>query len=54
MAVVTVAAFLAALESGLQWSPRALAVALVVICAGCVITICRRLRMIASELNSRA
>lgn len=53
MAVLTVAALLAAIESAKQRPPSLIAAALGVIAAGCVVTIARRVRLVLSELETK-
>lgn len=53
MAVTTVAAIVAAVETIAVWPWRAVSVALAIIVAGCVVTIIRRLSIITRELESK-
>jgi phosphatidylglycerophosphate synthase len=53
MFTLTVAAILAAAEARFALPPRAIAVALVVIAAGSIVTAIRRTRLLAAELESR-
>lgn len=52
MAVLTVACLGSAVEAALGASKRAMVLALVVICVGCVVTFIRRARLIVKELRS--
>ncbi len=54
MATTTIACVLAALEAALGWTPRAMAIALAIIALGCVLTIARRLKLIARDLENAA
>ena len=53
MDVLVVGCLLAVVETALGWPPRAIAVALVVIIVGCLVTIMRRVRRIAHDLEAR-
>ena len=53
MALVTLAGVAAAGEAALGWPHWAMAVALAVIVAGCVLTVARRLRLIAGDLRAK-
>lgn len=53
MAVLTVAASIAALCPGRELAARVVLLALAIVLAGSAITVARRLRLIATELNSR-
>jgi len=53
MAVVTAACVLASAEILLGWPPRIFGASLLIIVAGCVVTIIRRTRLILGELESR-
>jgi phosphatidylglycerophosphate synthase len=50
MAVVTMACAFAALETLTHWPHRVMALALVVVSVGCIITIARRLKLVANAL----
>lgn len=52
MAVLTVACLVSAVEAALGASGRAMALALAVICIGCVVTLIRRTRLIVKALQS--
>lgn len=52
MAVVTIACALAALETIFALPHRAMTIALIVVVLGCIVTIARRLKLIARDLNS--
>lgn len=51
MALVTLACLFSALESAFSWPHRAMSAVLILIVAGCIVTIWRRLRLIARDLN---
>ena len=53
MATVTIACALAALESIVGWPHWAMAVALIVIVAGCALTVARRLKLVAGDLKAK-
>jgi phosphatidylglycerophosphate synthase len=53
MAVLTVAAVVSALLPGQEWAARLVTFALLVVLAGSIVTVIRRLRRIAQELNAR-
>jgi phosphatidylglycerophosphate synthase len=53
MFLMTMAALAAAVESGMRWTPRAITAALMVIVAGCVVTVIRRTQRVISELESK-
>lgn len=54
MAVVTVACVLGAVEALLTLTDRVMGAALIVIIAGCLITIARRLKLVAADLQTAA
>lgn len=51
--LITVACAFAAVETGLGWSPRAIAVALMIVAAGSALTVARRSRSIVRELDTK-
>jgi len=53
MFAITVAAFAGAAETYLEWPPRALAVGLVIIICGSIVTVWRRTARLAQEANAR-
>jgi phosphatidylglycerophosphate synthase len=53
MFLVTLAALGGALEAGAGWAPRAMAVALVIILVGCIVTIVRRTVLVIRDLESK-
>jgi len=53
MAVATIASVLGAVEVMIGQPPRVMAVALILVCLGCVVTVGRRLKLIAQDLKSR-
>ncbi len=52
MAIATIACLLSAVEAAAIWPHRAMAAALFLVVIGCVITIIRRLKLIASDLQA--
>ena len=54
MALATIACVLASAESALHWPPRAMTAALFLIIMGCFLTVVRRLKFIANDLQKGA
>lgn len=52
MAIATIACLLSAVEAAAIWPQRAMATALFLVVIGCVLTVIRRLKLIASDLQA--